>query len=180
MSWTKDELFRRIRSDAVLEELSIRALARKYGVHRRLVREALTSAAPKPRRQPVRRSPRLDPVKKTIDEWLRGDLGAPRKQRHTARRITTRLAEELDAVVPYSTVRDYVTLRRRQIAARSGCRRFLAIGRACKVSGSQSFAASLVKARSALLEGAFLAGAAYLASTECHECRRATRPPCGK
>ncbi|AEV84341.1 transposase [Actinoplanes sp. SE50] len=120
MPLTKDELFRRIRSDAVLEELSIRALARKHGVHRRLVREALTSAEPTPRRQPVRRSPRLDPVKKTIDEWLRADLEAPRKQRHTARRIKDRLAEEADTDVPYSTVRDYVSMRRRQIAAEAG------------------------------------------------------------
>ncbi|SDS42216.1 Transposase [Actinoplanes derwentensis] len=120
MSLTKVELFRRIRSDAVLEELSIRALARKHGVHRRFVREALTSAEPTPRRQPVRRSPRLDPVKKTIDEWLRADLEAPRKQRHTARRIKDRLAEELKADVPYSTVRDYVSTRRRQIAAEAG------------------------------------------------------------
>lgn len=120
MTLTKSELFRRIRSDAVLEELSIRALARKHGVHRRLVREALTTAEPVPRRQPVRRSPRLDPVKKTIDEWLRADLEAPRKQRHTARRIKDRLAQELDTVIAYTTVRDYVTGRRRQIAAEAG------------------------------------------------------------
>ncbi|WP_328459351.1 IS21 family transposase [Actinoplanes sp. NBC_00393] len=120
MPLTKNELFRRIRSDAVLEELSIRALARRHGVHRRLVREALASAEPTPRRHPVRRSPRLDPVKKTIDEWLRADLEAPRKQRHTARRIKDRLAEEVDVDVAYSTVRDYVSMRRRQIAAEAG------------------------------------------------------------
>jgi transposase len=120
MPLTKTELFRRIRSDAVLGELSIRALARKHGVHRRLVREALTYAEPTPRQQPVRRSPRLDPVKKTIDEWLRADLEAPRKQRHTARRIKDRLAEEMDTVIAYPTVRDYVSMRRRQIAAEAG------------------------------------------------------------
>jgi hypothetical protein len=101
MPLTKTELFRRIRSDAVLGELSIRALARKHGVHRRLVREALTYAEPTPRRQLVRRSPLLDPVKKTIDEWLRADLEAPRKQRHTARRIKDRLAQEMDTVIPH-------------------------------------------------------------------------------
>ena len=36
---TKAELFERIRRDSWREGLSIRALARKYGVHRRLVRE---------------------------------------------------------------------------------------------------------------------------------------------
>lgn len=120
MSWAVEELFRRIRYDSTCEGLSIRALARKYGVHRRLVREALTSPRPKPRRPPVRRSPRLDPFKKTIDAWLRADLEAPRKQRHTAKRITSRLAEELGAEVPYPTVRDYVTARRPQIAVEAG------------------------------------------------------------
>jgi hypothetical protein len=37
---TKVELFDRIRHDSWREGLSVRALARKYRVHRRLVREA--------------------------------------------------------------------------------------------------------------------------------------------
>ncbi len=44
MAATKAELFERIRRDSWREGLSVRALARKYGVHRRLVREALTRA----------------------------------------------------------------------------------------------------------------------------------------
>jgi hypothetical protein len=43
---TKAELFERIRGDSWREGLSVRALARRYGVHRRLVREALTHAEP--------------------------------------------------------------------------------------------------------------------------------------
>ena len=49
---TKVELFERIRRDSWREGLSVRALARKYGVHRRLVREALTSAEPAARKTP--------------------------------------------------------------------------------------------------------------------------------
>ncbi|MDJ0346832.1 hypothetical protein QMK19_40770 [Streptomyces sp. H10-C2] len=98
-------------------------MARKYGVHRRLVREALASPAPKPRRPPVRRSPRLDPYKKTVDDWLRADLEAPKRQRHTVKRIAARLQQELDADVPYTTLRDYVSLRRPQIAAAAGAPR---------------------------------------------------------
>ncbi|MEU7738943.1 hypothetical protein [Nonomuraea sp. NPDC049158] len=57
--------------------LGVRALARKYGVHRRTVREALTSAWPKPRKKlPARRS-RL-PFKPAIDQILWADLDAPR------------------------------------------------------------------------------------------------------
>ncbi|GGQ40711.1 hypothetical protein GCM10010266_74440 [Streptomyces griseomycini] len=68
MELSKEELFLRIRRDSWQEGLSMRALARKYGVHRRLVREALASPVPRPRKTPVRPSPRLDPFKKTIDE----------------------------------------------------------------------------------------------------------------
>jgi transposase len=76
------------------EGLSVRALARKYGVHRRLVREALTSTEPAPRKTPVRRSPQLEPLKEVIDGWLRAELDAPRKQQHTATRIHARLFAE--------------------------------------------------------------------------------------
>jgi hypothetical protein len=91
---TKVELFDRIRHDSWRERLSVRALARKYGVHRRLVREALTRAEPALRKTPVRRSPQLDPLKEIIDGWLRADLDAPRKQRHTVKRIHDRLISE--------------------------------------------------------------------------------------
>ena len=42
MAATKVELFEQIRRDSWHGGLSVRALAAKYGVHRRLVREALT------------------------------------------------------------------------------------------------------------------------------------------
>ncbi|MFB8000444.1 IS21 family transposase [Streptomyces sp. NPDC056002] len=51
-----------------------------------------------------------------IDAMLREDLAAPRKQKHTARRIFQRLAQEHDFdLVSYSTVSDYVAIRRPQI-----------------------------------------------------------------
>ena len=46
MAATKAELFERIRRDSWREGLSVRALARRHGVHRRLVREALTHSEP--------------------------------------------------------------------------------------------------------------------------------------
>jgi transposase len=118
---TKVELFERIRRDSWREGLSVRALARKYGVHRRLVREALTHAEPVPRKTPVRRSPQLEPLKEIIDGWLRADLDAPRKQRHTVTRIHARLVAEHGAAgVSYSAVRDYVARRRAEIAEEEG------------------------------------------------------------
>ena len=44
------ELFEQIRRDRRCEELSIRELAERHGVHRRAVRQALASALPPPRR----------------------------------------------------------------------------------------------------------------------------------
>jgi transposase len=52
---------------------------------------------------------------------LREDLAAPRKQRHTARRIWVRLLEEFGCPeVAYPSVRDYVARRRPEIAAEMG------------------------------------------------------------
>jgi len=80
------ELFEAIRRDDRLEQLSVRALSDRYGVHRRTVRQALANAVPPERRTPVRAAPKLDPAKALIDAMLTEDLTAPRKQRHTARR----------------------------------------------------------------------------------------------
>ncbi|MGH3238326.1 MAG: IS21 family transposase, partial [Streptosporangiaceae bacterium] len=48
---------------------------------------------------------------------LREDLDAPRKQRHTAKRVWARLADEHDEHPSYSYVARYVSARRREIAA---------------------------------------------------------------
>jgi hypothetical protein len=107
------ELFAAIRRDARVEGLSIRELAAKHRVHRRTVRRALASAIPRPRKIPSLTSPRLAPFRTVIEEMLRADLDAPKKQRHTARRILARLVDEHGAGdLSYSTVRDYVRKRR--------------------------------------------------------------------
>jgi len=51
---------------------------------------------------------------------LAEDLDAPRKQRHTARRVLARLVDEHDAEVSYSAVRDCVAKRRPEIWAQAG------------------------------------------------------------
>ncbi|WP_037603335.1 hypothetical protein [Streptacidiphilus rugosus] len=72
---SKEELFLLIRRNSWGEELSVRAGV-QVRVHRRLVREAHSSAVSAPRRTPRRHSPRLKPFKKMIDQWLLDDLDA--------------------------------------------------------------------------------------------------------
>ena len=108
------EQFEQIRRDRDREGLSIRALAARHGVHRRAVRQALASALPPAKRSPVGRpAPKLGPYRAVIDSWLLADRDAPRKQRHTAKRIHQRLVDEQGAVVAETTVREYVRARKR-------------------------------------------------------------------
>jgi hypothetical protein len=81
------------------------------------VRQAIASPVPPDRKVPVRAAPVRQAVAGWIDEMLAEDLAAPRKQRHTARRIFERLADEHDAQVSYSYVAKYVARRRAEIAA---------------------------------------------------------------
>jgi hypothetical protein len=92
------ELFEAIGRDDRVERLSVRALADKYGVHRRTVREALENAVPPEPKTPVRVAPKLDPSKGLIDARLMLDLTAPRRQRHTAGRSLARVVDEHELI----------------------------------------------------------------------------------
>lgn len=70
------ELFERIRRDRRLEDASVRSLARRYGVNRRVVRQALHSALPPARKAIEVRRSILDQGRAWIDEMLRADLTA--------------------------------------------------------------------------------------------------------
>ena len=109
------ELYEAIRRDRRREELSIRELARRHGVHRRAVREALASPVP-PSRKPRPAMPGvLAPWVATVDGWLLADREVPRKQRHTARRIWQRLVSEHGVACSESTVTRLVRARRREL-----------------------------------------------------------------
>lgn len=101
--------------------MSLRALAERHGVHRRTVRAALESPLPPTRRRPESRpAPKLGAYRELIDEWLIADVDAPRKQRHTSKRIWRRLVDEQGAQVAETTVRDHVRKRRRELGHAAG------------------------------------------------------------
>ena len=69
------ELFAAIRFDWQRYRMPVRALARKYDVHRRTVRQAIASPVPPDRKVPVRAAPVREAVAGWIDEMLAGGPG---------------------------------------------------------------------------------------------------------
>lgn len=117
MDWrVKVELFEEIRREYEFGVGTILGVAKKLGVHRRMVREALGNAVPARRKKAERKRPRLTPVIPFIDSILEADRAAPRKQRHTAHRIYQRLRLEQPVhEVAESTVRRYVRAKKQAL-----------------------------------------------------------------
>ena len=114
------EQFEVIRRAHFVHEKSIRAISREQGVHRRVVRQALNNAVP-PKRRPPSRAPRVLTLemRHQVDQWLQTDRSAPKKQRHTARRMYQRLVDEHGYTGAESTIRAYVGRRRRELGLKS-------------------------------------------------------------
>jgi transposase len=110
------ELFEEIRREYEHGAGTVKGVARKLGVHRRMVREALGDAIPRAKRKQERPHPALGPVMEFIDGILGADRKAPRKQRHTAHRIYRRIQEEMPGqAVSESSVRRYVSKRKPEL-----------------------------------------------------------------
>ena len=110
MDWrAKVELFEQIRREYEFGIGTIVGVAKTLGVHRRMVREAIGSALPRRRKKPKRPRWKLQEAVDFVDAILEADRKAPRKQRHTAHRIWTRIGDELPACkIAERTVREYV------------------------------------------------------------------------
>lgn len=95
--------------------LSIRQIAKRLGHGRDTIKKALLQATPRPytRARPVK-CPKLGPVTAAIDQILKEDESAPRKQRHTSARIFQRLVDEHKYGGGYDQVRRYVGAHRRR------------------------------------------------------------------
>ena len=110
------ELFEEIRREYEFGIGTIAGVAKKLGVHRRMVREAIASAMPQPRKPNQRRAWKMESAREKIDGILLADRLAPRKQRHTAHRIYERLRTELpECNVCERTVRQYVQCRKQKL-----------------------------------------------------------------
>lgn len=100
------------------EEVSIREIMRRTGYHYETIKKYLElEDFNEPLKPPMKKPSLLDPLKPIIDEWLIGDLKAPRKQRHTAKRIYDRLLEEFpqELEVKQRTVQAYVAEKKSEL-----------------------------------------------------------------
>jgi len=112
----KVELFEQIRREYEFGVGTIKGVAHKLGVHRRMVRQALANAEPPEREQSQRERPVIGPLGAFINAILEADRKAPRKQRHTAHRIFERIRTEMpEHKVAEVTVRLYVRERKREL-----------------------------------------------------------------
>jgi len=103
------ELFEQIRREYEFGTGTIAGVAKKLKVHRRMVREAIGSALPAPRKKVERPRWKLAAAMDFVNQILELDKKAPRKQRHTARRIWQRIQREMpECRICERTVRNYV------------------------------------------------------------------------
>ena len=93
---------------AVIEHVDWRT-ARKY-----VDMEDFNESPPTP--EDEQHTSKLDPFKPLIDSWLEADKKAPRKQRHTAKRVHSRLQKEAAGYnCSYRLVAEYVAARKREM-----------------------------------------------------------------
>ena len=109
------EVYAAVRRFVFIEGRSRREAARVFGLSRETVLKMCRfSLPPGYRRTKPAGKPKLGPLLPVIDAILEADRTGPVKQRHTAKRIFERLRDEHGYGGGYTTVKDYVRVRRQQ------------------------------------------------------------------
>ena len=103
------ELYARVRHAVLIEGISERAAADRFGINARTVSKMLKFSVPPGyvRTKPPFR-PKLDEFTGVIDAMLVADKDRPKKQRHTSKRIFERLRDEHGFTGKITIVKDYV------------------------------------------------------------------------
>lgn len=107
------DLWLEVRRHVLVDGHSKRSACRKFGLHWRTVQKILDHAEPPGYRRRSRRPRKIDRFVPVIHEMLESDRKAPRKQRHTARRIFDRLRDEYGFDGKLTIVKDAVRAWRR-------------------------------------------------------------------
>lgn len=113
------ELYAKVRRAVLVEGKSRREAAAFYGIHRNTVTKMLQYAEPPGyRRAAPRISEKLGPFTAIINRIIAEDRTAPRKQRHTCKRLFERLRDEHGYTGGLTVLGDYVRaqkLRSREV-----------------------------------------------------------------
>ncbi len=110
------EIYRRVRHAVLREGMSEREAAITFGVDRGTISKMTAfSEPPGYRLKAGRPRSRMDEHADFVDQILIKDQDAPKKQRHTIKRIFERLQVERKFAGGYTTVRDYVRPRRQHL-----------------------------------------------------------------
>ena len=104
------EIYARVRHAVLIEGISERAAAERFGINARTVSKMLRFSVPPGyvRTKPPFR-PKLEAFIDIIDAILAVDKERPKKQRHTAKRIFERLRDEHGFTGKVTIVKDYVS-----------------------------------------------------------------------
>ncbi len=103
------DLYAKVRRAVMVENLSEREAAKRFGISRKTVSKMVSHAVPpgyQRREPPV--APKLGPLVGIIHQILEDDREVLKKQRHTAVRIFERLRDEHGYTGGYTVVREFV------------------------------------------------------------------------
>jgi len=113
------DLYAKVRRAVLVEGMSERTAAKRFGISRATVSKMLKhSVPPGYQRKEAPVSPKLGPFVGIIHQILQADREVLKKQRHTAKRIFERLRDEHGYQGGYTVVREFVAkerLRQREV-----------------------------------------------------------------